>query len=174
MNFESIRFIHLGGYNMFTSIMKCRLTEHILVKYVTRLNLTAYFRPIGVFQRNMFTYCENKPIMNGVVEGTRSSWRKGALNVVVCALTVAAAVVVATTVPGPGSVLARIAITYAARVVKNEPEIVALQVAKSKSEGDNSEDVFNDVCESMFNNLGSILLNITSREIATYASGIWK
>ena len=74
---------------------------------------------------------------------------------------------------GAGSVAGTIAISSAITLASKTAEVTALQIKKSKNDGDSSGEIFSDVVDSIFGNGGKIIgLTILAAYLAVSAAPI--
>ena len=108
---------------------------------------------------NMYAYCGNNPVMRADESG--QGWFKKLVKAV-AVVTVVAVVAVATVVTvatcGAGSAAGVAMITGTLTLAAKATEVTALQVKKSKEDGDSDEETTTDVVESLFDNGADMLV----------------
>ncbi|MDC7243330.1 MAG: RHS repeat-associated core domain-containing protein [Sphaerochaetaceae bacterium] len=124
----------------------------------------------NILSSNIFIYCQNNPIMLSDSQGDIPRWFKAALTITLCVAVVAVAVASIPLTGGVGTVGATMAITYAIGTVSNVAEVAVAQYKKSKGDGDEGSDVWDDIVDSTFNNLDDIFIPKTLYKIGGYLS----
>lgn len=112
-------------------------------------------KPENITELNLFCYCNNNPILGYDPNGLINWWKLGAIILGAVAIVAAVAVTVATC--GAASVAGTIAITSAITIASKTTEVAILQYKKSKDDGDNGEEIFSDIVDSIFGNSGKII-----------------
>ncbi len=120
---------------------------------------------------NLFSYCANNPVMGYDPTGT-FNW--GKLAAIVCvAAVITASVVLTVATFGAGSVAGTIAISSAITIAAKTTEVAALQIKKSKQDGDSAQDIVGDVIDSIFDNGASEIGLLPITKTAGYLSGFF-
>jgi len=117
---------------------------------------------------NMYAYCANNPVMNVDENGYLPSWLKIAL-IAIAVITVVA-VTIATC--GATSIAGTVVITGAINIVAQTATVAIAQRNYSKSEGDNSDEIREDVFDAVADSIDEIVLK-TAWKKGTFASGTW-
>jgi hypothetical protein len=131
----------------------------------------SYLDPSSVNGLNLYTYCENNPVMGYDPNGTVNWWKVGAIALVAAAVIGGTILTVATF--GAGSVAGTIAISSAITLAAKATEVASLQIKKSVSEGDTSGEIFSDTVDAIFGN-GLKIIGLTPlTKTAGFASGIY-
>ena len=124
---------------------------------------------------NLYAYCFNNPVNLTDSEGNWPKWMKKAVAVVAVALVVTVAVVAATTIVSTGAVTALTsgAITGAFIVAAEVIQVTDLQIEKSKEDGDSTDEIVDDVLESIFDN-GKTIVGALEFKLGTTFCGVAK
>lgn len=128
-------------------------------------------KPENITELNLFSYCNNNPILGYDPEGLFNWWKLGAIILGAVAVVAAVAVTVATC--GAASVAGTIAITSAITIGAKTAEVGVLQYKKSKADGDSGEEIFSDMVDAIFGNAGKILIGTGISKTSGFAGGFY-
>ena len=131
----------------------------------------AKIKPENITELNLFSYCNNNPILGYDPEGLVNWWKLGAI--ILGAAAIVAAVVVTVATCGAASVAGTIAITSAITIGAKVTEVGVLQYKKSKADGDTGMEIFGDVVDAIFGNADNIIGWTAVKKTLGFASGFY-
>ena len=131
----------------------------------------AKIKPENITELNLFSYCNNNPILGYDPEGLVNWWKLGAI--ILGAAAIVAAVVFTVATCGAASLAGTIVITSAITIGAKATEVGVLQYKKSKADGDTGMEIFGDVVDAIFGNADKIIGWTPVTKTLGFASGFY-